>query len=248
LQASQTGATATASNNVAAVVNAGNGGNTSTAAVTLTKADVTNNAVVTFTGGTGADTIIGGAGADNFVGGTGADNIYGNLGVDIINVTFGADVDVVFYSAAQGAAGAQDSGAFNQPGANSLAAANFDVITGLATGDRISLNLSTSAQLGGVGTGYTGALGAQFGFAGANGSAANTVATAGADNSIVLIRGGLDGGGNFVGAGGGASSLLVYDSNATTGASSFAAIVLAGYDGANGVANILGANGLITLA
>ena len=68
------------------------------------------------------------------------------------------------------------------------------------------------------------------------------------DNGIVIVQGTYTGGttNTFVGAVGGLDSYLVYDANATVGASVFEAIVLVGYVPAS-VTGIGGAGGLVTL-
>jgi len=203
---------------------------------------------LTLTGSTGAETltgsstvgttIVGAAGIDTITGGAANDIINGGGGADVINV--GSGTDVLAITAGTTAAPSNgDSAVHATAAANTITTVGRDIITGMATGDRIQL-------LAGA---YAGNAAAALGLV-ANGTAANTLdTTAGVDNGIVLVRGTYSSAANtFVGGAGGADSYLIYDANATTGASVFESIVLVGYSGAGGVNGIGGNAGLITLA
>jgi hypothetical protein len=111
----------------------------------------------------------------------------------------------------------------------------------MAAGDQIQFSNATGQ--------YTGNAGAALGLIANGATVATTLtSTAGLDNGIVIVQGTYTGGttNTFVGATGGADSYLVYDANATVGASVFEAVVLVGYVPIS-VTAIGGNAGLVTL-
>ena len=204
-------------------------------ALTATGAASTQTLAATsfiLTGTANADTIVSGSLGDTINSLGGADVITLGSGTDTVNIRAGAN----------GAVNSGDSGTHATLLVNTRTTTDLDIISGAAVGDRIQLSAATGQ--------YTGAAGAALGLI-ANGSAVATTlnTTAGLDNGIVIVQGTYTGGttNTFVGAVGGLDSYLVYDANATVGASVFEAIVLVGYVPAS-VTGIGGAGGLVTLA
>ena len=218
---------------------------TATGAVSV-NAFAASNTPLTATAGTGGLTFFSGVAADTITGNIGNDAIWGNLGADTISV--GTGTDILFYSADQGAAGNLDTALYVQPAVNTISTVGMDVVSGMGRGDILNFNSDTP----GAADGYTGAVGAPLGFATANATLATSLvgaAATGVDNDITLIRGTYTGGttNTFVGSASGSDTLVVYDSNATVGASSFNALVLTGYTDSVGL-GVAGAAGVFTLA
>jgi len=180
--------------------------------------------------GNGGNTVVGGAGVDTIVLGTGASSVTAGAGAD--SITFGAHtgVDTVVQAALA------DSGTFAAPATNTISTTTFDVVTGMAKADHISL----AANTGGIGV--------AAGLASANAVAANTlVGLAATDNGDFLVRGTYDATAHtFVGSATGSDTLFVYDGNSALATTAQEAVVLVGYHG--GVTGINAAAGLVTLA
>lgn len=189
------------------------------------------------TAGAGNDSISGGAGNDTIFADAGNDSIYGGAGAD--KITVGAGTDVI----QQKAIG--DSGTFTKAvnATTTVSTTAFDVITGVAAGDIVALTTAAGGT-----SDYSGAVSATA----ANNQLVTAAVTSNdlsaaaitADNSVAFIKGTYDATANtFLGSATGVDTLMVYDSNATAGASSYEAIVLVGFAGTG-----TPGTGIVTLA
>ena len=183
-------------------------------------------------GGAGADIIVGGAGADTIGGGAGADTITGGGGADVITGGTGVDTITVSGVTSKVVQAIGDSGAnTSTPLQTAELTSTFDVIKGLAAGDKIDL---------GVVAGFTQGFGAQtvnLTLAGTN--------LAGAANHVVFASGTYDAAaGIFSYAANGADTVLTYDDSTAGTGSSFESIILVGYHAG---ATTTAAAGVITL-
>ena len=123
-------------------------------------------------------------------------------------------------------------------GGTSIDAASFHLIAGMGAGDSVRLDNTSNV------TGYdtVGAL--------ANNQAITAVAfhTTFADNQVNMIRGSFNGTtGAFTISATGADSVLVYDANATSGATDFQGIVLVGYATSTTALNLTAASNQVDL-
>jgi len=181
----------------------------------------------TLTGGTGADTIVGGSAADTIVGGGGADKITGGAGADTITVS-GTTATII--QAAAGNSGANTSTTIQ----TSELTSTFDVVKGLAAGDKIDLSAFV------IGSGIASSINtSDLTLAGAN------LATA--DNKVVFTAGTYDAGaGTFTFAANGADTAMTYDTNVAVAATPLTGetVILVGYHAG---ATTAAALGVITL-
>lgn len=185
-------------------------------AVTAGSVGTANMYKLNITGGGMADILNGGNMNDTIVGGAGADQIAGGLGADTINVGLSTTDNDTVLMTATGQTGTVTSLA----GAINVAAA--DIISGMGAGDLLTLGTAFS---------YTTAA-----------TTDNTNATLDTDvstsalvaNGVTLLRGDYNAAaGTFTANGSGTSSLLVYDADQASTATSYEAVVLVGYTGSS---------------
>lgn len=183
--------------------------------------------IVTYTGGTGNDTInfananalanvvTLGNGTNGFNGGTnanGADQITGGTGAD--KITISGNTADLFYAAAGGDTGTNTSTTIQTAQLTST----FDVVYGATTGITISLGVTSGANA----AGYGGAGGATDDITEAHTN------LAGVADEIVFARGGYNAdAGTFTYAANGSDSVMTYD--ASGAGSAFNSIVLVGF-------------------
>jgi Ca2+-binding RTX toxin-like protein len=207
----------------------------------------TGNGQFDITARAAGSTIVGGANADVITGGAGNDSITGGTGADVISILSGGN-DTIRYAAG-------GTGTFTAPsnGTLSISTSSFDVIYGVGAGlgrdfvDLLSFGYSTNGSVA------TNVLVSTALAASTASNAVNQltgVTGTSADNAVVFIRGTYSAGTNTFlesanQANSGADSLMVFDTNAVSGAASYAAVVLVG---ATGVLGIGGAGGLITFS
>jgi hypothetical protein len=196
---------------------------------------LSGNGVDTVSLGDGANVVVTGSSADVITLGTGANTITAGAGADAVTFGTHAGVDTII----QAATG--NSGAFATPGANSIATASFDVVSGMHAGDVI--NLSAMYTGNGLTAATTGDLST------ASATVATTLVGLGTtDNAVYLVRGTYDATAHtFVGSSAGHDTLLVYDGNAAAATTAQEAVVLVGYAATSG-AGVNHADGTIHLA
>lgn len=200
--------------NASALTTAGNTFAVGIGAVTAGAIGTSTDYTLNITGGSLADILNGGSRADTINGGIGADQIAGGAGADVINVGLSTtDNDTVLMTAT-----GQTGTVTSLVGAINVAAA--DIISGMGAGDLLTLGTAFS---------YTAASAATN-----TGATLNTTVSTSAlvANGVTLLRGDYNAAtGTFTGNATGTSSLLVYDADQTTGATSYEAVVLVGYVG-----------------
>jgi Ca2+-binding RTX toxin-like protein len=185
--------------------------------------DLTNQTeAFTITGGTGADTITGGDGADVIRAGAGADAITAGAGADTI-ILVGADTSAIASTntTTPGTLGATEAFTWGT-------ASGYDVITGFTTGDMIQLYTTGTTA---IVTSTTLIV-------------AGGVIPAATVGVVAAVRGTQTNATTFTAATTGLDTLLLWDTNGTTAAGTYAAVVLVGY---TAVANdTISAAGLFT--
>jgi trimeric autotransporter adhesin len=231
---------------VAGVITAGSLTNTGTGAFTATGANKvlnfdasTNTAAVSFTdsaatsaailkGGDGGVTFVGSAFNDVITVGSGTNGVTGGGGADVITINHGTGTKATTLTLATPATDTGTATGFAATTAvptTAFSTTTLDVVTGFKAGDLVQLTgLTTSAVLLGAAS-TTGA------------------ATVG---DVILVKGTYSSSGNtFTANAAGTDSALVYDSNGTTAAGTYQAIVLVGYVDA-GAADTISTGGLFT--
>jgi hypothetical protein len=184
----------------------------------------------TIKGWLNTQTLTGSASVDNITGGAANDNITGAASADIISVSTGTDTINL--------AGTH-TGAWTQPGTNTMSTVGFDVITGLAASDIIIFSDYGTASSD---TGANDLLDSNAE------ATSNDLSTATlAANAITAVRGTLTGS-TFVGAGAGADTLLIYDSNDLIATTTAVAVVIVGGGALTYGYAATDAAGLMTLA
>lgn len=215
--------------NVGVVDFSGMTGGGSTSVVLNTAATVGAN----ITGTAGADAVTGSSLLDVINTGNGNDTVTASAGGDRINMGTGTD-----RFNANDVNGATNALAPVVTGGTSIDAASFHLIAGMGAGDSVRLDNTSNV------TGYdtVGAL--------ANSQAITAVAfhTTFADNQVNMIRGSFNSTtGAFTISATGADSVLVYDANATSGATDFQGIVLVGYATSATALNLTAASNQVDL-
>lgn len=157
----------------------------------------------------------------NISGGLGVDTIRTGRNGDTVNLSQGSNDNFVMELNTSAGTGAV-AGALGIGAGASINVAGSDIITGLTTGDVITLNTA------GGGNVLYNAVGA------AGNNTAVTAISFGqnnlADNQVNVYRGNYDAAtGQFTQNNAGTSSLVVYDADATAATSTFQAVVLVGY-------------------
>ena len=175
----------------------------------------------TINGGNGDNNITGGAGNDSITTGTGADTIRGGTGADSITPGAGNDTVIV----ASNETSAITSTTLATPGTLNAAeaftwstASGYDTITGFANGDTVQLFTTGTTAITTSGVVVT------------NGGTIPSATTGG----FAAITGTQTSATVFTANAGGADTLLVWDADGTGAGTTYAAIVLVGY---NAVAN-----------